>query len=93
MRWKIASTTPPVKNELSLGHCTRKERSHRRAEIAPDNILKHSPVNGTCENETNLYRVRGSLMFPAIVSKHILGHENIYCFIFSQALDLQPPQN
>ena len=25
-----------------------------------------------------------------IVSKHILGHENIYCFIFPQDLELQP---
>ena len=28
----------------------------------------------------------------AIVSKHILGHENIYCFIFSQALNLILPR-
>jgi len=28
--------------------------------------------------------------FSAIISKHILGHETEYCFIFSQVLELQP---
>ena len=31
-----------------------------------------------------------SLFVSAIVSKHILGHESVYCFIFSQASELQP---
>jgi len=29
---------------------------------------------------------------PAIVSKHIMSRENVYCFIFPQALELQPPK-
>ena len=66
----LRSTTSHRHRQQPLSSMTRprarKEHSPRKAETAPENILKHSLVNGTCENETNLYRVRGSLMFVGL---------------------------
>ena len=42
-------------------------------------------LGGSLENPVSQF-------VPVIVSKHILGHENIYCFIFSQALHLILPR-